>query len=250
MSFEAAAAGRCVVWTGLTESAMEIQAAFERQGAAFERHPLIVCELLTPSEELSISPGTWAVFTSARAAAVTADISMEGARIVAVGKTTAATLERFGRRVDLLPDAGNAAAAADALIQVVTPGTAVIFFKGDKALPTVPTRLRAAGIEVREETVYRTSTVNRDAAMQAAERIRNADAVLFGSPAGVNALSAATPPSSLAEQKPALVWAALGRTTGDALRAAGIPEPVIAARPEPEEVVRAICSAWARNPRK
>ena len=246
MSPESDATGRCVVWAGLAESGTEIQAAFERLGASFERHPLLTCELLTPPE-LSIPPGSWAVFTSARAAAATAEVSMSGVKNVAVGKSTAAALERHGRSVDLMPEAGNAAAAADALLRVATPDTAVIFFRGDKSLPTVPTRLRAAGIEVREVTVYRTTAVSRETATLAAERILDADAVLFGSPAGVEVLSAAVSLTSIAAQKPELVWGALGRTTGEALRAAGISEPVIAARPEPEETVRAICSAWARE---
>lgn len=245
MNRASALSGRVVFWTGLDESGTTVLAAFEQQGAITKRHPLITCSRTTDSDPFqNVTPDTWLVFTSARAVEAVRDLPFPKAKIAVVGPSTERKLSEIGVKADLIPAVQNAAGLADTIIRATPRPGRVLFLRGDKALPIVPERLRAAGFEVMEQAVYRTTSVSPEAARRIAEAIlASADAVIFGSPTGVRALTAAVPLSDLVEKKPSLLFCALGPTTAAALTAAGIAQPIVAVSPSPEMVVRAVEAA-------
>jgi uroporphyrinogen-III synthase len=240
-----ALSGRVVFWTGLKESGSAVLAAFEQQGAVAERHPLITCARTIDTDPFQhVTPDTWVVFTSGRAVEAVRDLPFPKAKIAVVGPSTESKLREIGIQVDLLPTVQNATGLADTIIRETADPGRVLFLRGDKALPTVAERLRAAGFEVMEQAVYRTTSVSPEAAGRIAEAIlASADAVIFGSPTGVHALTAVAPLPAMRRQKPSLLFCALGPTTAAALVAAGIAQPIIAFSPSPEMVVRAVEAA-------
>lgn len=236
--------GRLIFWTGLKGSAEAIVDALLQKGAKVERHPLLLCEIVP---DISLGPlrkDSWIIFSSARAAEAILGLPRPSAKIAAVGPSTVRMLRRAGWRTDLTPKNQSAEALAEALVsEVAEPGNA-LFLKGDKALPAIPDRLRAAGFTIEERVVYRTFPAPPAVLSRTARKIRlAADAVLLGSPAGVSALASAVSIKSLAADRPFLIWAALGKTTGDALLRAGVSRPAVARSPAPDDVIRALETA-------
>ncbi len=244
MSRTSKLSGRIVRWTGLDESGTAILEAFTEHGATVERDPLLRCVLNAAVDVFaSVRHNTWLVFTSARAVDAIAERPLPEVKIAVVGPASADRLRTLGREPDLVPEMQNAEGLAAALVRTVTPGH-VLFLRGNKTLPTLRSKLSAAGFDVEEREVYRTEPVSKAEAAAVAKRIEmTAGIVLFGSPEGVRALSAAVSLQNLAQEKPGLLFCALGKTTAAALSACGIPHPVVAPGPAPEDVIRAVDAA-------
>ncbi len=236
--------GLHVVWTGLRESGDAIIEKLEQEGAIVLREPLLRC---IPAQSIDPLPmmrsAGWAVFTSGRAveAVFGLGLDLSNLKIAAVGSASADKLRTFGCHPDLVPDDMRAEGLADAMTAKAKPPVDVIFFRGDKALTTLPDRLRKAGFHVEEREVYTTVEVSVEKARQIASRIRaQADVAIFGSPSGVQVLNTVKPLLEISNAAPRLLFAALGPVTAAALRAVGIERPIVASSPKPDEVARAI----------
>jgi uroporphyrinogen-III synthase len=151
-----------------------------------------------------------------------------------VGPTTAADAAALGLR-----PTGEEAGTADDLADVITSHSLdrpLLFLCSDRRRDTLPDRLRAAGVAFEEVTAYHTVGYGGDLAEAVAER--RPDWIVCFSPSGVEAMRALARPSWNR-----IFYAAIGPTTADALRAAGIAPRAVAAEPTPEALAAALLHA-------
>ncbi|MCP4675806.1 MAG: uroporphyrinogen-III synthase [Deltaproteobacteria bacterium] len=242
--------GVTIVWTGSKDAATSLLGALEDVGATVERLPLI--EFGPPEDELeveqmfsNIDRFSWILFTSARAADGVAGLPSPAARVAAVGPATRRRLLEQGWRVDLTPEQNDANGLADALSEELPVERPVLFVRGDRARRALPDRLIAMGVSVEEVVVYATRPVGQRRAEDAVRRIvDSADAVIMGSPSGVETLIGATKPGALGELKPGLKWFCLGGATREALKTAGIQEVAFPKKTTPKQLVEIFFRAF------
>jgi uroporphyrinogen-III synthase len=194
----------------------------------------------------------WIVFTSPRAVAYYRAPLAGGARIACVGPATARAVAGRGAEVAVVPPAfsragadneaardccsrsesgGAAALVAEMGRRADLMGARVLFPCGDRALPTVPDGLAAAGARVTRLVVYRTVPAKALPPGIA----RGVGAVVFASPSAVEAFAA------LGGDLAAARAVALGPTTARALCERGV-APVVAPTADREGVVSALLS--------
>jgi uroporphyrinogen-III synthase len=149
----------------------------------------------------ALAPGAWFVATSSmgprslgalagdevRAAVLAAG---QGVRAAAVGPTTAAAVRDLGFTDVLVPDRATGAALAEELVR--RPPARAVLAQGNRALPVVAERLRAAGWEVVTAVVYATENVAREPVTAADVRAGGFDLVVLRSPSAARALHAFT----------------------------------------------------------
>jgi uroporphyrinogen-III synthase len=192
----------------------------------------------------------WAVFTSATAVERTVErlgalaippAALARLRLGAVGPATAERLARDVREPDLVPGEATGGAMAAALAPAVK-GKRVLFPRPAEGRPELLAGLLAAGAEVAAVEAYRTVPAPAGALQPLADWIAagEVDAVTFASPSAVSAVVAA-----LGERAPLLARvaiAAIGPTTGDALRAAGFAAAVQPSRYTGTDLAEAIAA--------
>lgn len=110
----------------------------------------------------------------------------------------------------------------------------VLIVTGDPRRPELAARLTDAGAEVTTVVVYRTRPVDDVELLAAIDR---ADLLVVGSPALVTALAAQGDEARMPG------YVALGATTADACRAAGLPLAAVAAHPSVAGVAEAVRQA-------
>jgi uroporphyrinogen-III synthase len=151
----------------------------------------------------------------------------------AVGPKTAARLRDAG----LAPrgaDAGSADALAEHIIEV-DPAAPLLFLCGNRRRDVLPQRLRDAGVSFDEQVVYTTHT-RTDLALPASE---HTPWLVFFSPSGLAAvMQSGIDPG-------AYRCAAIGPTTGGALKEAGHPPAAVADAPTPSALVKTLREAHA-----
>jgi uroporphyrinogen-III synthase len=178
----------------------------------------------------SIETFDWAVFASATAVERTVErlraLGMEpaalaGRRLAAVGPATADALARAVREPDLVPAEARGEAMATALAPHVR-GRRVLLPRPAEGRTELVEGLLAAGAQVVAVEAYRTVPAPAEAIRPLASWIRSGEvhAVAFASPSAVKAVVA-----GLGEDAPLLgrvVLAAIGPSTGAAIRSAGL----------------------------
>jgi uroporphyrinogen-III synthase/uroporphyrinogen III methyltransferase/synthase len=165
-------------------------------------------------------------------------------RLACVGPATGARLEALVRPPDLMPADATGAALAAALAPHVR-GRAVLVPRAAQARPELGAGLRAAGAELVDPIAYRTlpaapGSLAGLGALLAAGRV---DAVTFASPSAVQGTVA-----GLGGDAPRLsgtLLAAIGPTTAEALRAAGLNAGVVPARHTAADLADAVAEALA-----
>jgi uroporphyrinogen-III synthase/uroporphyrinogen III methyltransferase/synthase len=179
----------------------------------------------------------WVVFASATAVERTlarlaalglGTAPLASARLAAVGPATAARLARQVRPPDVVPDE----ATGEAMAAVLGPrigGRRVLLPRPAEGRPELLDGLVAAGAAVTAVEAYRTVPAPADVLAPLADWIAagEVDAVSFASPSAVKAVVGALGPR--AGLLAGVLLAAIGPTTADALRAAGLP---VGAEPE------------------
>jgi uroporphyrinogen-III synthase len=147
-------------------------------------------------------------------------------RVAAVGPATAEALRHHGIPVTAIPVDHVGVNIAD----VVGPveDRRFLLVRGDRASPSLPARLRAAGGRVDEAVVYRTSS--RDAAAAGALRA-GFDVVTFTSPSTVRSFMAALGDGAGMPSSASIVT--IGPVTSEAARTAGL---TVAAEADPHTV--------------
>lgn len=142
----------------------------------------------------------------------------------AVGDGTADALARGGGRVAVRGDPPTGAGLARAFLALPGARGPVGLPCGNRARAALPDALRAAGLEVRTQVVYRTETARWGGPA-------SCDVVVLASPSAVRALPAAVAASAH--------LLAIGPTTAAALREAGF-APIVAGRPDVDGLLEEI----------
>jgi len=152
--------------------------------------------------------------------------------VFAVGPRTAAGLRSIGFKPEG-EESGSAVPLAEHIL-ARTVERRLLFLCGDRRRDELPDRLREGGIELEEICVYRT-LLRGDLDFSGLAR---PEWIVFFSPSGVEAVLAANPPV-LSRAK----LVAIGETTAEALRAAGLQVHAIAKRPSADGVLLAVRDA-------
>lgn len=178
----------------------------------------------------------WVVFASVTAVVRTVErlralgldpAALAGRRLAAVGPATAEALARAVREPDLVPGEARGEAMAAALAPRVR-GKRVLLPRPADGRAELLEGLLAAGAHVTAVEAYRTVPALPEAVRPLASWIRagEVDAVAFASPSAVKAVVAGLGEDARLLSRVAL--AAIGPSTGDAIRAAGF---AVAAQP-------------------
>ncbi|HUE76948.1 MAG TPA: uroporphyrinogen-III synthase [Longimicrobiales bacterium] len=175
----------------------------------------------------------WLVFTSAngvRALAGAAASGLAGPRAACVGPATARVLAEHGRVADLVPEHGDAASLAAAVIHAVEAdgpaGASVLWPRAERASPELAEALTRAGMRVDAPVAYRT-VVDEAAVRELARLIGSGrvDVVTLTSPSAVAALAA------VLRGEAGVRIAVIGSVTASAAREAGLKVHVEPAAP-------------------
>jgi uroporphyrinogen-III synthase len=210
---------------------------------AVRRHPLLMTLPTHDPEALrrALGAGPWDAIacTSPRGATELAAVApaVGGGTVWAVGAGTARALEAAGLAPRVAPggDADTSAAAqlAAAMLGAGVHGRALVV-AGDPHRPELAARLTDAGVMVTTVVVYRTKPVDDVELLAALDR---AQLLVIGSPTLVAALAAQGDEARLPG------YVALGATTADACRTAGLPLVAVAAHPSVAGVADAVRQA-------
>lgn len=232
--------GRRVVVTRPRIRAAELCVALELRGAHVVEFPVIETQPVTADLDHALeglARYDWIAFTSAAAVSVFVErLDLLGlreglrARVAVVGPATAAAARLAG----LLPDAMPHAHRGTELPAVMGPlsGRHVLLPASAIARDATAAALRAAGASVNVVTAYETRAVTPTGAALA-ELARGAAAVTFASPSAVAAFAEVGGPIAAGLLRTA-VLACIGPTTGDSVRALGLPvmvEPLVHTAP-------------------
>jgi uroporphyrinogen-III synthase len=149
-------------------------------------------------------------------------------RLGTLGDGTRSALEAVGLHDELGCNVPDGAALAQAFLASVTAPCRILMPGAVSRLSEPAKSLRAAGCEVQEVPLYRTSAVPRDQLPTAP--LAAGDVIFFCSPTAVRAFAAAW------KERPDCV--AIGATTAAVAREAGF-APEVAATPDLEAMLRA-----------
>ena len=221
-------AGRRVVLTREAQGNAPWLARLGELGLPVLDLPLLTYETLAPPAP----PGQWdwALLTSpqaARALAVWGRLP-SGVRLGTLGAGTRAALEAAGLRDELGCEAADGAALSRAFMASVMAPCRVLLPGAVSRLAEPGRTLRAAGYEVLEVSLYRTSAVPPEQLPVAP--VKAGDVIFFCSPTAVRAFAAAW------KERPDCV--AIGATTAAVAREAGF-APEVAVTPDLEAMLRA-----------
>jgi uroporphyrinogen-III synthase len=240
-------AGLRILVTRPTEHAAAWIEAFSAAGATVISYPTV--EVVPPPSWDALDEAfarladyDWLVFTSAAAARFSlarlpiAPGALTRPRVAAVGTETARALEARGVAVALIPDDQRQEGLVDALGKL-TPGTRVLFPQAIGGRESLRDALIARGCTV--DVVPASQTVaRRDLAPPPPF-----DVATFASPSALRAFVAI---QGLAPLQRTTV-AVIGPSTGAAAIALGL-DPVVAATPNAESLIRALASIRLTTP--
>ncbi len=259
---EARLKGRRIVLTRPEGSAAAWRAALEKAGAEVAELPLIEVRLGAEQETLGeilagIGEYDWVIFASAngvrgffaRFLERYRDIrSFGGARIACVGPATEAALRAFHLESDLTPETSDGVSLARALMgEHDLDNQKVLVVTGNLSPDELPRLLSEEGLAIVDTLrVYETAPADVAASDGAAAfRREGADLLVFASPSAVESFlhQAASLRLDPGARQPRTV--AVGPTTAETLRRAGIPVGAVAERPTPEGIRDAAAAALA-----
>ena len=147
-------------------------------------------------------------------------------KIAVVGSATELALKKEGLQASLVPREFSGAGLA-AEIRGAVAKKNVLLPRSDRASEELPALLRKAGAKVTEVVAYRTvGPGSLDHDLIAAIRAGQADAVTFFSPSAFREFQNLLGADALATWDPRVVFAAVGRVTAEAIRAANLPVAV------------------------
>ena len=150
-------------------------------------------------------------------------------RVRAVGEKTAASAQSFGAQVETVPGEFSGTALAAALGASLA-GKRVLYPRGNLSRDEVAENLRASGADVDPVTVYTTSGPTGIAAESIVRRVLGGefDTLTFASPSALTNFCSLFSPHDLSAVPDHARVAAIGPTTADAVRAAGLPIDCVA----------------------
>jgi uroporphyrinogen-III synthase len=183
----------------------------------------------------------WVAFASANAVAFTLARGRPSGRIAAVGDRTAAALRRAGVAVDRVAADPSGAGLAHELAAAGVAGARILVPAAADGRAELADGLRAAGARVTVVAVYRTVALTPEELAPLRARLESGEieAAAFFAPSQVAPLAGVLGRLRLV--------AAVGPTTAEALRAAGVRVDVVAPEPTAEALARAIALRY-KNP--
>ena len=169
--------------------------------------------------------------------------SCGGVRLAAIGPATAAALEQFGLRPDLVAAPYSSEGLLDALRAGPLEGRRVLLARAAQGSPALSSGLRAAGAVVDDAALYGVETAPADPAVIEQLRSGAVDTITFTAPSTVRGL---VEQAGLAALKGVEV-ASIGPVTTAAANAAGVTVQIEAAVHTMQGLVQAIIGAQERR---
>jgi uroporphyrinogen III methyltransferase/synthase len=245
--------GQCILVTRAKAQASALVAKIQAQGGQVYEFPVITIadpESWAPVDAAisALDHYRWLVITSPNGAEqFTARLRAAGGdglaalahlRVVAVGTTTARTLERLGVKVDLMPAQFRGGALPSLMAPLLAAGDRVLMPRGDLADPAPAEQLRSLGAVVDDVVVYRTLLEGGDVAqLKVAIARGDIDYVTLTSSSTVqNLLLRLGGPEPLVGVRVAVI----GPETKKAAEAAGLAVAVVAEAATMDSLVQAI----------
>lgn len=254
---------RLVVLTRPEGRGVDWKTALTDAGAAVAELPLIAITFQPEDAALAevlegMGEYDWAVFTSANGVRGFFDRFFErfsdiravgGTRFACVGPATERQLRSYHLHSDLTAAHSDARALGQELIEKHdVENQKILVVTGSLNSPELPRLLADGGMAIVDTLrVYATEQNPVGASPEAAEfRRRGADAIVFASPSAVESFvhQAASLRPDVGARQPKAV--AVGNTTADALRRAGIPLAATASAPTAVAIRDAVISALSR----
>lgn len=254
--------GRRILLTRPEGAGAAWRAALEDAGARVGELPLIAVRHEAESTVLrevmeGLGEYDWVVFTSANGVRGFFDRFFErhgdircvgGARFACVGPATEAALRAYHLESDLTPREADAVALARTLMtEHDVENQKVLVVAGNLASDDLPRLLSEQGSAIVDRlVVYATGQADLAGSQEAAAfRREGADLLVFASPSAVESFihQAASLRLEAGARQPLAV--AVGPTTAEAMRRAGIPVGAVAAKPTAEGVRDAAAAALA-----
>jgi uroporphyrinogen-III synthase len=253
-------AGKRIVVTRAPEQARELIAMLETLGAEVFAFPLL--EVLPVEDTLALDAAIrqltqfdWLIFTSQNAVSFfvrrcgelgvkASDLSAR-TQIAAVGPATAKATGLAGYPVHFVSPEPHGLGLAAGLFPEVE-GKRVLLPRSDRASNELPAALRKAGAGVLEVTAYRT-VVSEEPQGELLQRIsrREVDVITCASPSAFHRLGELMGMEALHSLAASVAFAAIGPTTADAIRRAGLPVAIEAERPSSAGFAAAIVKYYA-----
>ena len=178
--------------------------------------------------------------------------SLSGVRLCAIGPATAARLQRYGVKVDVMPGEHRAEAAFDALRQAdELMGRRVLLPRAELAREALAAALRAAGADVTEATAYRTVLASGGDGGPDAYKLlldQEVDVVTFTSASTVRNFVAILGAGPAADLLGTTRVAAIGPVTAEAARQLGIETRIMPSTYTIPALVDAIASHFTGAP--
>ena len=257
-------AGRSVVVTRTAEQARELAEPLRALGAEVVACPVIA--IVDPPEPERIGEAIaalttydWVVLTSTNAVDrflghrafggdAAARLAEADVKVAAVGRPTAARIERYGVAVDLVPDDYRAEGLVEAFVEMgAGEGWRLLLPRALKAREVLRTELVPRGVTVDVVPVYRTVPATADP--EVAQRLATGDfdVVTFTSPSTVRNFIAMLDEAGIdsGEVMRGVVRASIGPVTTTALEAAGFDASVEADPSTMPVLVEAIAAHFA-----
>lgn len=196
-----------------------------------------------------LSEFDWVAFTSGNAVRFFCDRLIHlgfdarrfaAARIAAVGTSTAACLQDYGLKADVVPEQHNAESLAAAILDAGVDGR-LLWPRGRVAKDALPETLSAAGVEVRPLIVYGTRDVPLDDATARAIESGDIDWIGVSSPAVAGQLVQSGVNTA------AVRIAAISEDTAATVRELGLEVDAVAATSGWDGILRAIAASKANR---
>jgi uroporphyrinogen III methyltransferase/synthase len=229
--------GRTVIVTRAADQAGEFTNLLEAEGARVLECPTI---RLVPPENWDdidaaiecLTDYDWTIFTSVNAVRFFfGRLTEKGldarafghCRICAVGPKTAASLEPFGIRADMVPADYKGEGVVEAFRSIKIDGRRILFPRADRAREVIPAELAQLGAEVVSPVAYRNITPAKlDGEIIEELAAKRVDCITFTSSSTVSNLAATAGGVVLTELLQDVVVASIGPITSKTCRELGL----------------------------
>jgi uroporphyrinogen III methyltransferase/synthase len=162
-------------------------------------------------------------------------------RVAAIGPATRDAAIKSGWDVELIVGGIRSGAGFANKIVGKAKGKKILLPQSDLAPPHIAERLREAGANITSVVAYRTCVPKSlDGEELARVRREGADVVVFASPSALRNFALVVGRESFARLGEQSAFAAIGPTTARAIRDAGVPVAMEAAKPNSYEIIKAM----------
>jgi uroporphyrinogen III methyltransferase / synthase len=252
--------GKRVILTRAAEQSAEWARVLESRGAEVLLLPAV--RIVPPEtwslldrELLRLEEFDWVLFTSQNAVRFVSErlknlscaLCCDGSspRVAAVGQATADAARKAGWAVDCVAPSQTGEALAHELRESLA-GRRILLPRSDRADDRLPIALEKNGAKVREAVAYLTlAPQSFDRALTDRLHRAEVDWIVFASPSAFHNLAHHMGAKELAALSARVHFLAIGPTTAQALREAGVQLELEATAPDAESVTDSLCEYYA-----